>query len=177
VELDSLPTNDYIISRDSSQRKFAMNRTYYLRAPRAVVFNPANGEFSLASRGCPTICLVSKRDVAAGTIKYGFSILHPDEEVKNYSKAEGARQATSRLNGEDKDFPPLEVEATGTTGHEINKCIIEHFSKTIGKKNGQAWKLSRLWLKVSAAKANSKKVADAPKVEARQDEAAAEAAT
>ncbi len=133
-----------------------MNRTYYLRNQRAIVFNPDNGEFSLASRGCPTICLVSNRDVAAKTIKYGYSILHPDEEKKKYSKAEGVRQATSRLNGEDKDYPPLEVEAVGTTGHEINKCIIEHFSKTVGKKVGQAWKLSRLWLKVSAAKARAK---------------------
>lgn len=132
-----------------------MNRTYYLRNERKVIFNPANGEFSLSSRGCPVICLVSNRDKDSGKIKYGYSILHPDEEVKNYSKAEGIREATAKLNES-----PLEVDIQGTTGHEINKCIIQHFSNTVGKKNGQAWKLSRLWLKVSAAKANAKRNAE-----------------
>jgi len=127
------------------------NRIYYLRNMRAVVFNPSDGEFSLASRGCPVICLVSERNAETGSIKYGYSILHPEEESKNYSKAEGIKEAVKRLNES-----PLLTETKAATGHEINKAIIEHFASTVGKKNGQAWKLSRLWLKVSAAKTKKK---------------------
>lgn len=126
-------------------------RIYYLRSDRSVVFDPSTGEYSLAKRGTPVICLVSERDSEAGTIKYGYSILHPEEEVKNYSKAEGIKEAMKRLN--DK---PMVVESQATTGHGINKSMIEHFCNTVGKKNGQAWKCSRVWLKVSAAKSRMK---------------------
>ena len=128
-----------------------MNRVYYLRNDRKVIFNPDSGEHSLANRGCPVICIVSSRDGKAGSIKYGYSILHPKEEIANFSKAEGRKEATKKLMED-----PLILETQAATGHEINRSIIEHFAETVGKKNSQARKLSRCWLKVASAKSSKK---------------------
>lgn len=126
-------------------------RTYYLRDDRKVVFNPNTGEYSLQNRGRPLICLVSARNREAGTVKYGYAILHP-EDADSFSKAEGVVEALKKMESE-----PLIVETTALTGHDINKSIVQHFSETIGKKNNQARKLSRGWLKVAKAKTEASK--------------------
>ena len=131
-------------------------RIYYLRNEQKVVFNPTNGQYSLA-RGEPIICLISARDKESGKIKYGYSILSPHEDLANFSKAEGRVEANKKLAE-----TPLEVETAANTGHEINKSIIRHFSETIGKKNGQVRKLTRRWLKVSAAKTKAAEVKEKP---------------
>lgn len=127
------------------------NRVYYLRDARKVVFNPSNGETFLANRGCPLICIVSERDCKAGVVKYGYAILHKGE-LDTFSKAAGREEAAKKLSED-----PLVVHTTATTGHEINKSIVQHFYENVGKKNNRARKLSKTWLRVAAAKANAKK--------------------
>src|SRR5258705_13426041 len=126
-----------------SERDFTMpndTRIYYLRNDQKVVLNPLNGEYSLM-RGDPIVCIVSKRDCDNGSIKYGYAVLHPKENIANFSKAEGIAEATRKLNEN-----PLEVQSRATTGHEINRNIIQHFSQSVGKKSGTVWKLTRKWL-------------------------------
>lgn len=132
-------------------------RTYYLRNEQKVVFDPKTGDYFLAPRGTPIICLVSERDCDKGTIKYGYAILNPSEDVAAFSKAEGRRIATEKLESE-----PLVIESKAKTGHEINRCLIKHFSDTVGKKNGQAKKLAHRWLKVAAVKSTPKPEAPTP---------------
>lgn len=126
------------------------NRIYYLRGTPRVVFNPKNGNYYLGS-GDPLVCIVSKFDKEAGTVKYGYAILHPEEDMSKFSKFEGKKEAYKKLKEN-----PLVVNTNATTGHELNKSVIKHFAETVGKKNSIARKFANIWLRVAEAKSSLK---------------------
>lgn len=123
-----------------------MNKVYYLRADRKVKFNPSTGECSVSERGLPIICIASNINCETGDVKYGYAILNP-EDAKEFSKLSGRTEALRKLNEE-----PMSFNTSAKSAHEINFELVKDFAELVGKKNGQARKLARSWLKEFNAK-------------------------
>lgn len=126
-----------------------MNRIYYLRSDRKVVYNPDGSYY--VSRGEPLVCIVSERNSETGDVRYGYSIVHmEDRNSRTYSKSEGRRLALLRFYSD-----PLMCNTKDQKEQEINRTIIKHFSDTVGKENGTARKTSHKWLRLAQAKSKS----------------------
>lgn len=118
------------------------NRIFYLRDCKKIV-NHSNGNLSI-SRGEPLICIVSDRDADTGTIRYGYSIVHPNDR---FNKSEAKRIATEKFFAS-----PLKLTTTSKTGHEIDRDLVVHFLNNVGCKNNTARKTSKRWLKIANRK-------------------------
>jgi len=127
-----------------------MNRFYYLRRPRRIKLHN-DGTYSFSAEGEAVVCIASLRDPESGAIKYGYSIVSPNEKSLNKPKSFLRNIAESRLNKN-----PIEFVSTGKSAFAITRSIIEHLKENLGKRHGTVRKMANLWLREGSVHIDSK---------------------